>query len=170
MVCLVLAERNRRQNARYSSISEDDLPASISSCVMSNSSRDKLLGKYDTTWVLECLCRKRWVFNGATFRFDGQADGAAGTSGEFTGYYGRTESAFASDDDMQLLRHFVFLIIIVCSFIVVSIILETTSNCRIDCEHYRGNLFAEPRLIIMGSSQRCAIGTIRGNALLRDNL
>ncbi|XP_065216568.1 lysosomal cholesterol signaling protein [Planococcus citri] len=101
VVCLVLAERNRRQNARYSSITEDDLPASISSAVMSNSSRDKLLNnKYDNM-------------------FDEQANGdVAGR--ELNGYY-RSDSVtagYGEDDDLQLVRHFVFLMIIVCSFIV----------------------------------------------------
>lgn len=62
VVCLVLAERNRRQNIRYSSIPEDDFPASISGNVMPRRILDKSSPKYDSLYVFDCLLRftKGW--------------------------------------------------------------------------------------------------------------
>lgn len=45
-----MAERNRRQHARYISISEDELPSSISGGISSNNLQDKspTSNKYET--------------------------------------------------------------------------------------------------------------------------
>lgn len=103
VICLVMAERNRRKHARYISVSEDELPSSISGGISSNNVHDKspTSNKYET-----------W--------FDGPLIPNLDSSGDMNARYsGRNENIPACcEDDMQLLRHFIFLVFIVCSFIV----------------------------------------------------
>ncbi|KAK7583779.1 hypothetical protein V9T40_004742 [Parthenolecanium corni] len=97
VVCLVLAERNRRQNVRYSSLVDDDFPPSISGCVIPNSSVDQ------------------------SDKCDNPFDPPIGDLGPVSSYqpnYLRHDSFNNAADEMQLLRHFVLLVFIACSFIV----------------------------------------------------
>lgn len=54
VICLVLAERCRRENIRYTSISDDDVPTSISGYLASNSESDpNKFEKYDSLLVFK---------------------------------------------------------------------------------------------------------------------
>lgn len=182
VVCLVLAERNRRQNLRHMSITEDDLPASISSCVVNSGSREKLMpGKYDALYVSYGDWKWMQLFeyvgemHNASFcpflRFDGQTSTDFLTDGESNSRARRDSLSSYCEDDLHLTRHFVFLIFLTCSFIVVGLgyLIKPDAYVERICSfliHVVAEFIAAP----VGVGKRWPSRIICGDAFLRDNL